>query len=120
MTTPNSAATPASAMKPTALATDIAWPSSQMNQKPPTSANGNGDHDQRGLVERRGRSRYSSTKMMASVAGTTTFKPLRCTLEILELARPRDRVARRQLHLSRDARLHLGTTERRSRPRMST
>ena len=40
ITTPNSAATPASAMNPTAVATEIAWPSTQTSQKPPTSENG--------------------------------------------------------------------------------
>ncbi len=40
MMTPNSAATPASAMKPTALATERWWPSAYSSQKPPTSANG--------------------------------------------------------------------------------
>src|SRR5437660_447940 len=41
MTTPVSAATPASAMKPTATATDMLKPSHHISQRPPTSANGN-------------------------------------------------------------------------------
>ena len=40
MTTPNSAAIPARAMKPTAEATESEWPSAQTSQKPPTSENG--------------------------------------------------------------------------------
>ena len=40
MITPNSAATPASAMKPTALATETACPSAYRSQIPPISANG--------------------------------------------------------------------------------
>ena len=40
MTTPVSAATPASAMKPTATATERLKPSHHISQKPPTSANG--------------------------------------------------------------------------------
>ena len=51
MTTPNSAATPASAMKPTALATDRLWPSSHSSQKPPTSAERQRRHDQQRLVD---------------------------------------------------------------------
>ena len=40
ITTPVSAATPASAMKPIATATDQWYPSTQTNQIPPTSAKG--------------------------------------------------------------------------------
>jgi len=40
ITTPVSAATPASAMKPTATATDRLNPSHHISQRPPTSANG--------------------------------------------------------------------------------
>jgi hypothetical protein len=40
MTTPVSAATPASAMKPTATATDRLKPSHHIIHSPPTSANG--------------------------------------------------------------------------------
>ena len=40
MTTPVSAATPASAMKPTATATDRLKPSHHSSHSPPTSANG--------------------------------------------------------------------------------
>ena len=40
MITPVSAATPASAMKPTATATDMLKPSHHISQTPPTSAKG--------------------------------------------------------------------------------
>ena len=40
MMTPVSAATPASAMKPTATATDMLKPSHHISHRPPTSANG--------------------------------------------------------------------------------
>ena len=72
ITTPNSAATPARAMKPTAVATEIAWPSAQTSQKPPTSENGTAAITSAASPADRN-STYSRTKTMASVSGTTTF-----------------------------------------------
>ena len=76
MITPNSAATPASAMKPTALATDRLCPSSQSSQKPPTSANGSVAMISSASSTRR-KVRYSSTKMISSVARHDDLQPLR-------------------------------------------
>ncbi len=72
MTTPNSAAMPARAMKPTADATEIEWPSAQTSQKPPTSANGTAAITSAASANERNSS-YSRMKMTASVSGTTTF-----------------------------------------------
>ncbi len=59
-------------MNPTAVATDMACPNAQMSQKPPTSENGTAAITRRASFADRN-SRYSRTKMTASVAGTTTF-----------------------------------------------
>ena len=70
MTTPVSAATPASAMNPTDVATDTAWPSIQMSQKPPTSANGTVDISSSASAAEL-KVRNNSTKMTTSVTGMT-------------------------------------------------
>ena len=106
MMTPNSAATPASAMKPTPLATDTLCPSSHSSQMPPTSANGSAAMMSSASSKRRN-VRYSSTKMISSVNGTTTLRRVGRALEVLELPRPRDRIAGRQLDLRGDRRLHV-------------
>ena len=72
ITTPNSAARPASAMKPTAVATETSCPSAQTSQKPPMSENGTVTMTSAASLNERN-SRYSSTKITASVAGTTSF-----------------------------------------------
>ena len=72
MITPNSAATPASAMKPTALATDRLYSSSHSSQMPPTSANGSVAMIS-SASSMRLKVRYSSTKMISKVNGTTSF-----------------------------------------------
>ena len=53
MITPVSAATPASAMKPTATATDMLKPCHQSSQTPPTSAKGSDSMTMNVSVSRR-------------------------------------------------------------------
>src|SRR6266704_3108697 len=73
MTTPVSAATPASAMNPTTTATERLKPSHHISQIPPTSANGS--ESMTIIVSANERKlRYSSRKMISSVTGTTIFR----------------------------------------------
>ncbi|EWS57317.1 hypothetical protein Y695_04856 [Hydrogenophaga sp. T4] len=72
MITPNSAATPASAMKPTTLATDRLCPNAQSNQMPPMRAKGSVAMMSRASSRRR-KVRYSSRKITSSVNGTTSL-----------------------------------------------
>ena len=84
---------------------------------PPIRANGSAGHDQRRFVEAL-KVRYSSTKMISKVNGTTTFS-CRRALKEFELAR-RNRVTRRQLHFVGDHALHIEHRAAQIRPRMST
>ena len=70
MMTPNSAATPPRAMNPIMLATEIAWPSPQINQKPPTNAKGKLSRMMDTSLSRRNTIQMTR-KMIANAAGTT-------------------------------------------------
>ena len=72
MMTPNSAATPASAMKPTPVATEKLNPIQYRNHTPPVSANGSVAMMSAASATR-WNVRYSSRKIISSVAGTTSF-----------------------------------------------
>ena len=71
MITPNSADTPASAMKPTAVAIENACPKMYISQNPPISANGTLARIST-ASSMRPNVTYNSTKMISSVAGITT------------------------------------------------
>jgi Cu(I)/Ag(I) efflux system membrane protein CusA/SilA len=68
--TPNSAATPAKAMKPISVATDTACPSAQISHSPPTRAKGRLSRISPASEARR-KTRKISPKMITIVAGTT-------------------------------------------------
>ena len=73
MTTPVSAASPATAMSPTPTAMEKLNPRASMSQTAPTTANGSG------IINRSASSalrkwRNSSRKMIASVIGTSTAR----------------------------------------------
>ena len=70
MMTPNSAATPPRAMNPIMLATEIAWPSPQINQKPPTNAKGKLSRMMDTSLSRRNTIQMTR-KIIANAAGTT-------------------------------------------------
>ena len=73
MTTPVSAATPTSAINPTATATDKLNPSHHISHRPPTNEKGTESMMIRVSVTRR-KFRYNSTKTMRIVNGTTTSR----------------------------------------------
>ncbi len=79
MITPNSAARPAKAMKPTAVATEMSWPSRYTSQTPPMSANGSVSRMIAGCRTRL-KAMNNRKKMMLIVAGTTSLSrsPARC------------------------------------------
>src|ERR1019366_10655313 len=70
MITPVSAATPASAMKPIAIATDQLYWSSQVSQRPPTRANGS-ESITISASPALPKLKYNNRKMIARVAGMT-------------------------------------------------
>ncbi len=70
MITPVSAATPASAMNPTATATDMLKPIHHSSHTPPTKANGSDSITMSVSVSRR-KFRKRSRKTTSSVSGTT-------------------------------------------------
>ncbi len=57
-------------MKPTAVATETAWPSAHTSQKPPISANGTVSISRAASPTRR-KAKYSSRKITSRVSGTT-------------------------------------------------
>ena len=106
MITPNSAATPASAMKPTALATDRLCPSTHSSHTPPTSAKGSVAMISSASSRRR-KVRYSSTKMISSVNGTTSFSWAVARSRNSNCPDQTDRIAGRQRHLLGHRALHV-------------
>ena len=107
MMTPVSAATPASAMNPTATATERLKPSHHMSQNPPTRANGTDSM----TIKRLGDAPEVQVKQQEDDQQShwhDDLEPRLGALQIFELAAPGGVITRRKLHLTCNRLLRVG------------